>query len=162
MKIGVKPGAHFGLRYCRLRTTLFGLQVGVQKGGSLPKIGIRPAIDGRRKGVRESLENQTMEMAKTAAKFLDEHLRHPNGLPVECVISDTWEEVLRKPSPSERRSLSANRAAEPQVVIDSIERNLDKPVSRTAPTLLSRLASPGIAFPCECRRFAGDRKSPFQ
>ena len=37
--------------------------------GTLPKIGIRPAIDGRRKGVRESLENQTMEMAKTAAKF---------------------------------------------------------------------------------------------
>jgi hypothetical protein len=103
-----------------------------------------------------------MEMAKTAAKFLDEHLRHPNGLPVECVISDTWEEVLRKPCPSKRRSLSANRAAEPQVVIESIERNLDKPVSRTAPTLLSRLASPGIAFPCECRRFAGDRKSPFQ
>jgi L-fucose isomerase len=57
--------------------------------GSLPKIGIRPAIDGRRKGVRESLENQTMEMAKSAAKFFDEHLRHSNGLPVECVISDT-------------------------------------------------------------------------
>ncbi|MGB7593790.1 MAG: L-fucose isomerase, partial [Terriglobia bacterium] len=57
--------------------------------GTLPKIGIRPAIDGRRKGVRESLENQTMEMAKSAAKFFDEHLRHPNGLPVECVISDT-------------------------------------------------------------------------
>jgi L-fucose isomerase len=57
--------------------------------GTLPKIGIRPAIDGGRKGVRESLENQTMEMAKSAAKFFDEHLRHPNGLPVECVISDT-------------------------------------------------------------------------
>ena len=57
--------------------------------GTLPKIGIRPAIDGRRKGIRESLENQTMDMAKSAAKFLVEHLRHPNGLPVECVISDT-------------------------------------------------------------------------
>ncbi|MGD0920440.1 MAG: L-fucose isomerase [Terriglobia bacterium] len=57
--------------------------------GTLPKIGIRPAIDGRRKGVRESLEAQTMEMAKSAAKFLSEHLRHPNGLPVECVIADT-------------------------------------------------------------------------
>jgi L-fucose isomerase len=57
--------------------------------GTLPKIGIRPAIDGRRKGVRESLEAKTMEMAKSAAKFLSEHLRHPNGLPVECVIADT-------------------------------------------------------------------------
>jgi L-fucose isomerase len=57
--------------------------------GTLPKIGIRPAIDGRRRGVRESLEAQTMEMAKSAARFLSEHLRHPNGLPVECVIADT-------------------------------------------------------------------------
>ena len=34
--------------------------------GTMPKIGIRPVIDGRRKGVRESLENQTMQMAKSA------------------------------------------------------------------------------------------------
>ncbi|MBZ5669342.1 MAG: L-fucose isomerase [Acidobacteriia bacterium] len=57
--------------------------------GRLPKIGIRPAIDGRRKGIRESLENQTMGMAKSAAKLFAENLRHPNGLPVECVIADT-------------------------------------------------------------------------
>lgn len=57
--------------------------------GALPKIGIRPAIDGRRKGVRESLETQTMEMAKSAARFLTENLRHANGLPVECIIADT-------------------------------------------------------------------------
>ena len=57
--------------------------------GSLPKIGIRPAIDGRRRGIRESLENQTMEMAKSAAKLFTENLRHVNGLPVECVIADT-------------------------------------------------------------------------
>lgn len=56
---------------------------------SLPKIGIRPVIDGRRKGVRESLEKQTMLMAQNAAKFLSENIRHPNGLNVECVISDT-------------------------------------------------------------------------
>lgn len=54
--------------------------------GALPKIGIRPVIDGRRKGVRESLENQTMQMAKNAAKFLSAHLRHASGLPVECVL----------------------------------------------------------------------------
>jgi len=57
--------------------------------GSLPKIGIRPVIDGRRKGVRESLEYQTMQMAKNAAKFLSENLRHPNGMNVEYVIADS-------------------------------------------------------------------------
>ena len=57
--------------------------------GSLPKIGIRPTIDGRRKGVRESLEGQVMAMAKNAAKFLSANLRYPNGKPVECVIADS-------------------------------------------------------------------------
>jgi L-fucose isomerase len=57
--------------------------------GSIPKVGIRPAIDGRLGGVRESLENQTMEMAKTAARIITENLRQANGLPVECVIADT-------------------------------------------------------------------------
>ncbi|HET6487989.1 MAG TPA: L-fucose isomerase, partial [Spirochaetia bacterium] len=57
--------------------------------GGLPRIGIRPTIDGRRKGVRESLEAQTMAMARSVAKLLTESLRHPCGLPVECVIADT-------------------------------------------------------------------------
>ena len=57
--------------------------------GSLPKIGIRPVIDGRMEGVRESLEDQTMNMAKSAAAFLSENIKHANGLPVECVIADT-------------------------------------------------------------------------
>jgi L-fucose isomerase len=57
--------------------------------GDMPKIGIRPTIDGRWGGVRESLEEQTMGMARTAARFLEKNLRHPNGLPVECVIADT-------------------------------------------------------------------------
>ncbi|MBN2657420.1 MAG: L-fucose isomerase [Spirochaetales bacterium] len=57
--------------------------------GSMPRVGIRPTIDGRRNGVRESLEEQTMNMAKSAAKLISENLRHPNGLPVECVIADT-------------------------------------------------------------------------
>ena len=56
--------------------------------GSLPKIGIRPTIDGRRKGVRESLEKQVMGMAKNAAIFLSANLRYPNGRPVQCVIAD--------------------------------------------------------------------------
>jgi len=57
--------------------------------GDMPKIGIRPTIDGRRKGVRESLEDQTMAMARSAASFLSANLRHANGLAVECVIADT-------------------------------------------------------------------------
>lgn len=56
---------------------------------SLPKIGIRPVIDGRRLGVRESLESKTMNMASSVAKFLSENLKHSCGLPVECVIADT-------------------------------------------------------------------------
>jgi L-fucose isomerase len=57
--------------------------------GSLPKIGIRPTIDGRRKGVRESLEGQVMAMARNAARFLSANLRYPNGQPVECILADT-------------------------------------------------------------------------
>ncbi len=56
--------------------------------GDMPKIGIRPTIDGRLRGVRESLEEQTMTMATNVAKFFTENLRHANGLPVECVIAD--------------------------------------------------------------------------
>lgn len=52
-----------------------------------PKIGIRPTIDGRRNGVRESLEDQTMNMAKSVAQLLSENLKYPDGSPVECVIS---------------------------------------------------------------------------
>ena len=57
--------------------------------GSIPKIGIRPVIDGRRKGVRESLENQTVKMAKAVKIFFESNLIHSNGTPVECVIADT-------------------------------------------------------------------------
>ena len=57
--------------------------------GSLAKIGIRPVIDGRRQGVRESLEEQTITMAKNAAENLTKNLHHPNGMPVECVIADS-------------------------------------------------------------------------
>ncbi|MGD8807690.1 MAG: L-fucose isomerase, partial [Chloroflexota bacterium] len=56
--------------------------------GQPPKIGIRPAIDGRYQGVRESLEDITMTMAQNVAAFLSANLRHANGLPVECVIAD--------------------------------------------------------------------------
>ena len=54
-----------------------------------PKIGIRPVIDGRWGGVRESLENQTMSMAENAAKLISENLKYPDGTPVQCVIGCT-------------------------------------------------------------------------
>lgn len=54
-----------------------------------PKIGIRPTIDGRRLGVRESLEEQTMNMAKQVAELYSSTLRYPNGEAVECVIADS-------------------------------------------------------------------------
>jgi L-fucose isomerase len=57
--------------------------------GTMPKIGIRPAIDGRRNGVRESLEDQTMGMARATADFLRKNLHYPDGSPVECVIADS-------------------------------------------------------------------------
>lgn len=56
---------------------------------SYPKIGIRPIIDGRRDGVRESLEETTMNLARSAAKLYSENLRYPDGTPVQCVIADT-------------------------------------------------------------------------
>ncbi len=55
---------------------------------SLPKVGIRPTIDGRLGGVRESLETQTMDMARAAAALITT-LRYPNGDPIKCVIADT-------------------------------------------------------------------------
>ena len=59
--------------------------------GSYPVIGIRPTIDGRRGAldVRGSLEDQTMNMAKSAAKLFEENLKYSNGEPVKVVIADT-------------------------------------------------------------------------
>lgn len=54
-----------------------------------PKIGIRPIIDGRRRGIRESLEDTVMNMAKRVAEFYSTNLRYPDGSPVRCVIADT-------------------------------------------------------------------------
>lgn len=53
-----------------------------------PKIGIRPIIDGRRRGVRESLEEQTLAMANAAKKLIEENVFYPDGTPVQCVIAD--------------------------------------------------------------------------
>ena len=64
-----------------------------QKSGRLqgenPKIGIRPTIDARQGGVRESLEDQTMNMAKSVADLISSTLKYTDGTPVQCVIADT-------------------------------------------------------------------------
>lgn len=57
--------------------------------GQWPKIGIRPTIDGRMGGVRESLETQTMNMAKSVVSLLTSTLKYPDGSPVECTIADS-------------------------------------------------------------------------
>jgi L-fucose isomerase len=57
--------------------------------GVLPRIGIRPTIDAREGGVRESLEEQTMQLARALAATISDELRYPNGEPVQCVIADT-------------------------------------------------------------------------
>lgn len=56
---------------------------------NLPKIGIRPTIDGRLGGVRESLEEQTLNQARRVADLISTTLRYPNGEPVDCVIADS-------------------------------------------------------------------------
>ena len=53
-----------------------------------PKIGIRPTIDGRQGGVRESLEEKTMSLAKAVAELISAHVRYKDGTPVQCVVAD--------------------------------------------------------------------------
>ena len=53
-----------------------------------PRIGIRPVIDGRRGGIRESLEQTTMDMAQRVAELYAGQLRYSDGTPVECVVAD--------------------------------------------------------------------------
>ncbi len=54
-----------------------------------PKIGIRPIIDGRRGGIRESLEEMTMCMARSVKDLYEKTLHYADGTPVECIVADT-------------------------------------------------------------------------
>ena len=54
-----------------------------------PKIGIRPTIDGRQGGVRESLEDKTMSLARSVAHLIESNLKNGDGSPVECIIADS-------------------------------------------------------------------------
>ena len=53
-----------------------------------PKMGMRPTIDGRQGGVRESLEDKTMSLARAVADLISSHVKYSDGTPVECVIAD--------------------------------------------------------------------------
>lgn len=53
-----------------------------------PKIGIRPIIDGRWGGVREGLEQKTMNMARSAAELISSQVRYPDGTPIQCIVAD--------------------------------------------------------------------------
>src|SRR5665647_2508422 len=57
--------------------------------GENPKIGIRPTIDARQGGVRESIEAQTMNLAQSVADLSSSTLKYSDGTPVECVMADT-------------------------------------------------------------------------
>lgn len=57
--------------------------------GELPKVGIRPVIDGRERGVRESLEKQVMDLARSVIDFVESTIRFPSGEKVKCVVADT-------------------------------------------------------------------------
>jgi L-fucose isomerase len=65
------------------------MRVGNRLRTPLPKVGIRPIIDGRYGGVRESLEGPAIGMAKAAADLIESRLRHASGEAVECVIAET-------------------------------------------------------------------------
>ena len=54
-----------------------------------PKIGIRPTIDGRQGGIREGLEEKTMNLAKAVKNLIESNLKNGDGSKVECVISNT-------------------------------------------------------------------------
>src|SRR4051794_8481564 len=56
--------------------------------GEWPRIGIRPAVDGRQHGVRESLDEQTRSMALRTAELIRSTLRYPDGTPVEVIVPD--------------------------------------------------------------------------
>ena len=56
--------------------------------GKYPKIGIRPTIDGRRLGIRESLEENTTLFAQSIAKFIEQNVKYPDGSNAQCVIAD--------------------------------------------------------------------------
>ena len=73
-----------------------------------PAIGIRPIIDGRMNGVREGLEDQVMNMAKSVASLISGKLRYPDGSPVKCVIADSTIGRVAESAACEKKFLENN------------------------------------------------------
>jgi len=82
-----------------------------------PKIGIRPIIDGRRLGIRESLEDKTRSMAEAAKLLIEENVTYPDGTPVKCIISDNsiggGEEAARCADQFSRENVCATLSVTP-------------------------------------------------
>ena len=98
-----------------------------------PKIGIRPVIDGRWGGFRESLEQSTMDMARAAAELIST-LKYPDGTPVQCVISDTTigggAEAGRGKRFSAKRKLVAVQRLMRGESLETLSRELNVPAHR--------------------------------
>ena len=97
---------------------------------SLPKIGIRPVIDGRRMGVRESLEEQTMNMAKATAALLTEKLRHACGIAASILVVASFGAYLHNRTsitPEEQAAL-----AQAQMAIVKFSATLNKGLDQMA------------------------------
>ncbi len=73
-----------------------------------PKIGIRPIIDGRLGGIRESLEETTLNLAKDVARLFREEVKYPDGTPVDCVLSDTCIGGVKEAAESEKKFKKEN------------------------------------------------------
>lgn len=80
----------------------------MSKTNEYPKIGIRPIIDGRLGGVRESLEGITMNMAKNVAELFKNELKHPNGEAFECVIADSCIGGVKEATECEKKFRAQN------------------------------------------------------
>ena len=80
----------------------------MSKFNEYPKIGIRPIIDGRLGGVRESLEEITMNMAKNVAQLFKNELKYPNGEAYECVIADSCIGGVKEATECEKKFRAEN------------------------------------------------------
>ena len=73
-----------------------------------PKIGIRPVIDGRLGGVRESLEETTMNMAQSVVELFEKELKYPDGSPVQCIVADSCIGGVKEATDCARKFEAAN------------------------------------------------------
>ena len=114
-----------------------------------PTIGIRPIIDGRRFGVRESLEEKTMQMAKMAKELIESEIRYPDGTPMKCVISDCTigggEEAARCAQQFATQNVCATLSVTPCWCYGSETMDLDLSLIHIFPTMASFPPKPWLS-----------------